>query len=378
MATRNLIWCGAVVDPSGYGEATRNYLLALQGQGAWDLRLRPRSFFQGDVVPLTGRFAALRQIPTGPFPAGTPHMLVQHLTPENWRIDPEARGHIGVTCFETDAIPDPWQMQMRAMDAIWTFSRWGADTVEAAGINRPVHVVPHGVDVAKFRPGAPPLALHTRLEGVFRFGANFDWTARKNPEALLRAYFTAFGPGDEVALVLKVYHQGDLERSRQLTRARVEAVRRQLGLTSTPPVFVIADILSAEQMPSFYGSIDAYVLPSCGEGWSLTLTEAMASGLPTIATAWSAPTEYMTPENSVPVTDFRLEAVRPDEAPSPLYAGHRWAKIDADALGQAMRGVYDDAGHREALGARARQDMVERFTWDRAAQVVHDLLALHD
>ena len=100
--------------------------------------------------------------------------------------------------------------------------------------------------------------------------------------------------------------------------------------------------ISDEELRQFYRAADAFVLPSRGEGWgrlkldlpsssTLNLTsryltpkppnllnppnlfslydprgsrphvEAMAMGLPIIATNWSASTEYMTPDNSYPL-----------------------------------------------------------------------------
>lgn len=48
--------------------------------------------------------------------------------------------------------------------------------------------------------------------------------------------------------------------------------------------------------------MDGFILPSHGEGWGLPLIEAMASGLPTIATAWGGQMDFMSRENSWPVS----------------------------------------------------------------------------
>lgn len=56
-----------------------------------------------------------------------------------------------------------------------------------------------------------------------------------------------------------------------------------------------------DQMPALYKSVDAFVLPSRGEGWGRPHVEAMSMELPVIATFWSGPTAYMTEENSYPL-----------------------------------------------------------------------------
>lgn len=43
------------------------------------------------------------------------------------------------------------------------------------------------------------------------------------------------------------------------------------------------------------------VIPSHGEGWGRPHVEAMACGVPLIATNWSGPTEYLTPDNGYPL-----------------------------------------------------------------------------
>ena len=48
-----------------------------------------------------------------------------------------------------------------------------------------------------------------------------------------------------------------------------------------------------QELPSLYAAADAFVLPSRGEGWGRPVMEAMAMGLPTIATNWSGTTAFL-------------------------------------------------------------------------------------
>jgi glycosyltransferase involved in cell wall biosynthesis len=60
-----------------------------------------------------------------------------------------------------------------------------------------------------------------------------------------------------------------------------------LLLTTTP--------LSSGKLADLYRGADAFALATHGEGWGLPLLEAMACGLPTIATDWGGQLDFMSP-----------------------------------------------------------------------------------
>ena len=51
--------------------------------------------------------------------------------------------------------------------------------------------------------------------------------------------------------------------------------------------------LSAEALPAFYNGLDMLVIPSRQEGFGIVGIEAMASGLPVIATRCGGPEDYV-------------------------------------------------------------------------------------
>lgn len=369
---KQLLWSGAVMDPSGYGEASRNYVCSLSAvDKSLLIQIKPKYFWTGQAPDLTHFLPTLQRMSQTMIDMNQPYVFVQHLTPDNWKLGPsKCRYHIGVTTFETNSIPDHWQPQMRQMDELWTFSKWGKQVFEEAGIRRPITVVPHGVDTERYRPEGDMMVDVEGKEKIFTFGSNFDWNARKNPEALLRAYFKSFKPSDSVVLLLKSYWQYPIEHSRAYIKAQIDRIRQSMGLTisDAPPVVLISSIVPEGAMPSFYRTLDCYVLPSCGEGWGLTFTEAMATGLPTIGVNWSGNTEFMDDSNSLLVKNFKLVDVdRSVAGPQPQYAGHKWASCDVEELGQKMRWAYENRDAAKAIGAKARQDMVAR-SWASAAR----------
>jgi glycosyltransferase involved in cell wall biosynthesis len=270
--TNKVLWAGAAVDPSGYGEATRGYLSAMESHKEISIKLIPRYFFHGELPNLRQVMPTLRRMNDSTLDAARePFVAIQHLTPEQWRCWPgqQCRYHIGMTTFETDRLPEMWRVHLKAADEIWTYSEWGRRVFEQERLNRPIVVIPHGVDFVRFRPNAgilPGLEKLRTESGAYVFGSNFDWTERKNPEALLEAYFKAFKADDRVLLLLKVFHQFPIDRSVQTIKRNIAGIKARLGLSKTPPVLLISEILSDDLIPKFYGSIDAYVLPSRGEG----------------------------------------------------------------------------------------------------------------
>jgi glycosyltransferase involved in cell wall biosynthesis len=382
MSSKKLIlWRGAATDPSGYGEATRGYLAGLAQYDDLYVKLKPETFWRGDPCR-DQHWDVLTKLHRNDFNVETPHIFVQHLTPENYVISPaNAKCHIGITTFETDRIPQGWKMQMRGMDEIWTFSQWGADIFNCNGIDR-VKVMRHGVDTVTFRPGLPKLKeIRGNSSDRFVFGANFDWTERKNPGALLRAYLSAFRADEPVVLALKTYWQhgggsNPLEQSRSYIRAYIENLRAELGLTRIPPIVLISDMMPSESIPNFYASLDAYVLPARGEGWGLTYSEAMACGLPTIGTGWGGNTEFMNEENSY-LLKYKLTDVPAGKREIPAhYVGHQWASVDLDHLRHTMRQVFERREEAAERGSQARKDMVRWFSWKTACE--HMKLRLDD
>jgi len=366
----NIIWSGAVFDPSGYGMASRRYAIGLSEIPGVKIKVDPKYFWSGELPDLGADSEKLMRLNGRDMDFSMPHLSIQHLTPENWTIFGRAGYHIGVTTFETDGLPRHWQKHMRSVDELWTFSHFTANVFAEQGIRRPIKVIPHGVDTGRFSPQSPPMPQLQALreKGLFVFGSNFDWIARKNPDALIEAYFKAFKPDDPVVLVMKVFHIGDLANSYRRCALEIRRIRYEMfrdDSAPTPKINLITGILPDSAMPGFYTGLDCYVLPSRGEGWGLSYSEAMASGVPTMAVAWSAHTEFMNDTNSLLVYEFDLE-----KAPEGnICGGQNWASVRVDALAAKMRKAFEDrdSDATKAMRVKARESMAP-YSWGSACQ----------
>jgi FkbM family methyltransferase len=268
------------------------------------------------------------------------------MTPLTLRLHPEfARNRyvIGVWGWEVSEFPDWMHGAFEHVDEVWTYSDF---CVEAIGQHSsvPVHRFPIPVrdplgGVLKWRPN----------DGLTRFLFVFDHNSvfeRKNPLALVAAFQQAFGNRDDVALIIKSVN-GDRHPSDR------EQLRVALG--GDPRIELIEHYLHHDEVAKMFASVDCYVSLHRSEGFGLTVAEAMANGLPVIATDYSATSEFLGPETGWPIP-YRLVPVGHHNPPYPAHA--RWAEPDIDAAVSAMLEVADDPASARRKGELARDHIL--------------------
>jgi GT2 family glycosyltransferase len=350
----NVFWHSEVGSASGYAVSSRELLLQLDTLGV-DVRL---AYIYGtdwmDTQRDDHRIAAMRQRPKDL------NLLQVVYAPGELFSKNSGRYRVGYTMLEVDGIPEEWVRLCNEMDEVWVPSTFNAETFRDGGVTRPIHVMPLGVN---------PDYFNTRIRGFrptsrYTFLSIFEWGERKAPGALLRAYFRAFSRQDDVLLLLRVTNRDPGVD----VRAQIAALN--LPEDGPPVALLYNQELPARQMGSLYRSADCFVLATRGEGWGLPILEAMACGLPVVATGWGAHTDFMMAENGYPVKYKLIPAV----AKCPYYRGFRWADPDVDHLAERMRYVYDHQEEARRVGVRAAQDVLERWAWRQAALKIKERL----
>ncbi|MEW5761980.1 MAG: glycosyltransferase [Bacillota bacterium] len=366
-ARLDVVWRGHVYEASGYGDEMRGFIFTLD-RDRLNLKVIPYGRREDSRSILNRRQQKELKLWEQSFVDLKRSVVVQHLPP--YGFDDEVRGavNIGRTMFETDRIPAEWVEKCNGMDEVWVPSHFNLETFNASGVKpEKLRVVPGGIDVELFNPHAEPLDI--RNEKGFVFLANFDWIDRKGWDILVTAYLTEFKPGEDVALVLKANKIAS-GRPGTIERQLAFFIRDRLGLSldKIPEVILLKGYIEADRMPGLYTACDAFVLPSRGEAWGRPYLEAMACGLPTIGTKWSGNLEFMNEENSFLIETEGLEEI-PEDVDMPVYRGHRWAKPSVEHLRQLMRYVFEHREEARRKGRKARKDVEEKWTWEKAAAV---------
>lgn len=380
MKELDVLYFSCPYDLSGYGAVSRNHLRELEAykKMGLNIRLKVKKFWNGVSPDLGKTEDVLRRAERTPI-SNDNFIFIEHLTPENFYIDPRAKYHIAYTPFETDGAPITWLLPLRGVDEVWVPSYHNKHAYTGVGIDpNKIHVMPHGVEVERFNPDVEPLKYNS---GKFNFGSIFDWTERKNPVALIRAYYNAFYKGEDVTLTIRTFWRFPLEKSREYIMSEVQKIKDgYAGRKDFPKVLFWFNTVNEDVLPNLYKSFDCFVMPTRGEGFGLPFLEAMACGVPTIGPNWGGNMEFMNDDNSILVSG----KIVPIEHQmflrmQPQYGGQRWFDIDEEELSKAMRWVYDNKDKAQAIADNAVKDVQENWTWKKtAAKIYKRLIEIDD
>jgi len=358
-----VVWQAPLFDLSGYADEARRFVLGLYEVGI-PVKAVPLNWSRSRVkLPPEEALPLARVIRLIDPPGDGPAVGVFHAIPDAYRPMPGVGLRVARTMFETDRIPEHWVEILNRFDRVWVPSGFNLETFAASGVDPGrLRVLPGPID-AGVRP-AEPLEIPGRRG--FNFLSVFDFQLRKGWDVLIRAFAEAFGPDEDVALILKVFSYRGLSQA-EIRRRVLKLLGREL-----PPniIFCFKDI-PARDMPRLYAAADAFVLPTRGEGFCRPAAEAMAAGLPVIVTGWGGHRDFATPETAF-LIEYKLGPVPEggrQEMGVPLPAGARWAEPSAEHLKALMREVVErpawararaEAGRRKVLAELGRAAVTER------------------
>ena len=372
-----VIWESPIFDYTGYATACRTAVLGLARSGT-PIRLLPSDLHSDECEGLKPADKQLLQkLTQADFTNGIGVCYEQPIRPgttfDVFRAfrerHPNLHAYVGATKFETNNLPAAWVHACNAMDEVWVPSRFAQETFMRVGVvPEKLQIVPEAIDLSVFQPGnTSPLPIPNRR--TFNFLSVFQWSVRKGVDVLLNGYRRAFQAQDDVSLTLRVY-SGD----GQSARAPLMQLLRELNWKEgrDPTIILLDSYLRADQMPALFAAADAFVLPTRGEGWGLPYMEAMAMGVPCIATRWGGSTEFMTDANSLLLDiDGLVEMDDPEFLHhNPHFRGHRWANPSAAHLAHLMQGLAANPQHAREIGARGRADLVQHWGPPRVAAAI--------
>jgi glycosyltransferase involved in cell wall biosynthesis len=278
--------------------------------------------------------------------------------------------------IEGDNLPPLWRDIWATLRPV-AMSDYGARVI-SEHIGRPVPRIYHGVDTDTFYPVSParPLrwdggtfrsredckrkfGLDPARKVLFRADRN---VVRKNFDALISVFGRVAAVDPDVDLVLHclpIDIEG-IDIYQEVLRLPKE-MQERVKFTQAHDTF---RGLPAEGLCALYNAADVYISTTGGEGFGLTLAEAMACGVPVVATSWAAETEVVGPGGVLipPLHDSYGEPVRYHSK-----FGMDWAVPDPRAFVEPTISLLSRPARRRSLGAEGRMHVQRSFSWDTAA-----------
>jgi len=194
-----------------------------------------------------------------------------------------------------------------------------------------ISLVRHGIDLDGYEPS---LNRSNDTGHMLRVGMLGEISPVKGQEDFARAAAEIARLRDDVRFVMAGRDNSPQGRNRR----EIDSLIKELGLSDKLEV-----IESIDSIPQFMSGLDVFVSPSRSEAFGLAMVEAMACGIPVIAT--------MTAGGREVVEDEKTGRLVPINKPA--------------ELAHAITDVLANHDLRKMLGMNARRRVEERFSLDR-------------
>ena len=247
-----------------------------------------------------------------------PYVMMPHgfLDPERLKIS-RWKKRIAAICFD--------RRDLKAAKAIVATSESEARGIRQYGLTNPIHIMPIGLDLEPFLPPVPhkekTLLYFSRMTPI------------KGLDMLAEAW---------ARLAREVKDQGEGERRWKLLlvgpddRGYAEEMKKLYAAKCPPGGYEFRGPVFGAEKYKLLASVDAMVLPTRSENWSIAIAEGMAAGLPVVCTK-GAPWSCL---------------------------GENWVDISVEGIETGLRRILSASDEeRAAVGAANRAWVSQNLDW---------------
>ncbi|MCQ2067847.1 MAG: glycosyltransferase [Bacteroidaceae bacterium] len=199
----------------------------------------------------------------------------------------------------------------------------------------PITVTPFGVDVARFCPADRHVTNERPVIGIVKYLEKIY-----DIPLLLRAFAIVY-ERSEVKPVLDIYGNGPL-------KDELEALAAELGISDS---VTFHGVIANDSLPEVLQKMDVFVNCSVKESFGVALVEAMACGIPVVATD---------------TVGFR-------EVVADAETGYVLKDRDPETMAQALLKLLSDKDLRERMGAAGRKRVLENYDWEQNVTTMENL-----
>lgn len=355
-----VFWEGPIFDGGGYANMNRQYIFNLDSLG---VRVKPSTIstlmdvekpVKEKIMAMSGNMIPLR----------SPKVYATNVPGKHYgRV-------VAYTMMETEGRIHPLLVhKLVSADEIWVPCEWNRRVFMDSGVRQDIHVMPLGVDTDTYTPGKRKVYFSRGTKG-FVFLSVFNWNWRKGPDVMLKAYCRAFTSKDDVSMIMVSRFVGQKSMSDRIFRDVKDYVSRENN-TDLPHLALVDDVIPTFMMPMLYNSASACIQISRGEGFGLPACEAVASGVPLLASDHGGHRMFLDADIATLVTPDQVRRVdKSIEWISPFYHGMEFVDYSDKAIDDAaekMRWMYNNRDTISVMADAARRRIVSGFSWRTCA-----------
>ncbi len=268
--------------------------------------------------------------------------------------------HVGFPFFELDRLQPHEIHILNSLDAVCVASHWAETVLRDGGVTTPIYVCPLGVDRDVFHENIELDNDIAKDAKNTKFLITGKWEVRKGHDVVLKAFERAFGPNDNVALIINCYNPFGSNDEWEKYYETSPLSERFLIIKNR--------LAGQENVAALMASVDCGIFISRAEGFNLPLLETMSCGKHVITTASTAHSEFADCQNAMLVNVGPMETAYDGVF---FHGQGQWPSLDENSLEQAvewLRKVHDMKQREGPQINKAGIETAKRFSWANTAK----------
>ena len=287
-------------------------------------------------------------------------VAISIVTPENYKPIP-GKFNVLYTMYECTTLPPGWGEKTDQADLVVVPCTHNKNLFSGY-TQKPIEVCWEGVDTEKFS------FVKRRFPDKGPFV--FLWVGASNPR---KGY-------EHVVMAWRLFRERHPDWNCKLYMKTTQVNREERLVDVGDNAIVDTRYLplkkeAGDNLPTLvdlYHMAHAFLLPSMGEGFGLTLAEAMSTGLPCIYTPWSGPVDFCSSKEGYPAKYKFVKVTTKELTPERDHwrVAHESMAASANPMDIArlMERIYLEYGQALKKGKKAAERIRRDITWDKSAQ----------
>lgn len=352
---------GPVNEHSGYGNAVINFAKAFSTSGV------PTHFFFSKEM--RQRYSVLDSLEH--YDGKTDIDFYLHSPPWNKHKSLASR-KIGYFYWEADKLPIVWARYLNTIDELWLPCPITLNACKRAGFRGLLKLVPTPIDLWECdeRIRIPSMHVENGIvsDETYKFYSIFQWHERKGFRELITAYYREFTKHDDVLLILKVNPLNIAGYSKEKIKIQILEIKKKMGVKYYPPIYLSYEIVDKEQIRMLHKTGDCFISAHHGEGWGMSIHDAMIARRPIITTKFGGVTNYLS-SDSADLIEYVLGPVRGMEWTNLYDESQSWAYPKISHLRELMRNRFQN--RKDVSKCDAAYEIAKTLTTESISKIIN-------